>query len=59
MQDKKINIQIMAELSKKRSFRDAIKWLDTDTPNGKTPAQLMKNGQSAQALKFLKLKKLG
>jgi hypothetical protein len=48
-------IEIMNHLVKKKSLRDAIKWLDTSMGKlGKTPAELVKEGKADKVLKFLK-----
>lgn len=50
-----INIKIMEELVKQKSLRDAVKWLDTSIgKEGKSPAELIRNGESKKALSFLK-----
>jgi hypothetical protein len=48
-------LEIMNELLKRHSLRDAVKWLDSSmSKDGKTPADLMKGGQAKKVLNFLK-----
>lgn len=55
MNTEDINIKIMEELVKKKSLRDAVKWLDTSVgKDGESPADLIRNGNSKKALSLLK-----
>ena len=54
---KNYNLEIMNELVKNNTLRQAVKWLDTSiSKTGKTPAQLMKEGKSRKVLNLLKKK---
>lgn len=47
-------IKIMKVLSRGRSLREAIRWLNTAIAGDKTPADLMKEGKADRVLKLLK-----